>query len=64
MSTENKNEPVRYQPGDIYEIPAEGSLGLLALGARGLDLWRKKRAETQKEKNQNPTGNSGQNEKS
>ncbi len=26
-------------------ITKEGSLGLLALGARGLLLWRKKRAE-------------------
>lgn len=27
----------------VYEIPAEGSLGLLALGAKGIDLWREKR---------------------
>jgi len=26
-----------------YEIPAEGSLGLLALGARGIIEWRKVR---------------------
>jgi hypothetical protein len=32
-------------PPAVYEISAEGSLGLLALGARGLDLWRKKKAE-------------------
>jgi hypothetical protein len=31
------------QPGDAYEVPAAGSLGLLALGARGLDAWRAKR---------------------
>ena len=31
------------QAGDVYEIPAEGSLGLLALGAAGLKLWREKR---------------------
>ena len=26
-----------------YEIPVEGSLGLLALGARGIVAWRKVR---------------------
>ncbi len=45
---ENKNEnqtpqQSQYQPGDKYEIPAEGSLGLLALGHIGLKLWREKR---------------------
>lgn len=32
-------------PGAIqpYTIPPEGSLGLLALGAKGIDLWRKTR---------------------
>ena len=29
----------------IFEIPAEGSLGLLALGAVGVDAWRSVRAE-------------------
>ena len=28
-----------------YEIPVEGSLGLLALGARGLTAWRRVRDE-------------------
>jgi len=28
-----------------YEIPVEGSLGLLALGHIGLKLWREKRKE-------------------
>ncbi len=27
-----------------YEIPVEGSLGLLAVGYIGLQLWREKRA--------------------
>lgn len=27
------------------EVPVRGSLGLLALGDKGLMLWRKKRAE-------------------
>lgn len=33
------------QPGDVYEVPAAGSLGLLALGAVGLKAWREKRDE-------------------
>ena len=32
-------------PGQPYEIPFEGSLGLLALGAVGLKAWRNKRKE-------------------
>jgi len=28
-----------------YIITTEGSLGLLALGYRGIDLWRRKREE-------------------
>jgi hypothetical protein len=41
---ENKLPP----PGSVYEVPAEGSLGLLALGYRGLDAWREKREEEKK----------------
>jgi len=34
---------------ELYSsISKEGSLGLLALGAQGLLLWRKKRAELEK----------------
>jgi hypothetical protein len=34
---------------ELYNsIPKEGSLGLLALGALGLKLWRKKRADIEK----------------
>jgi len=33
--------PKTYKPGDTYEVPAEGSLGLLALGYKGLEAWRK-----------------------
>jgi len=29
-----------------YDVPPEGSLGLLALGAQGIIAWRKKRKET------------------
>jgi hypothetical protein len=36
---------------DSYKIPVEGSLGLLALGARGIIEWRKVRdASRKKEK--------------
>ncbi len=45
-NTSNNNTPQQeYQAGDKYEIPYEGSLGLLALGHIGLKLWREKRAE-------------------
>jgi hypothetical protein len=37
----NYDQPV--SPGSVYTIPVEGSLGLLALGAKGVDLWRKKK---------------------
>lgn len=30
-----------------YQIPVEGSLGLLALGHIGLQLWRDKRAQAE-----------------
>jgi len=33
------------QDGEEIEIPVEGSLGLLALGAVGIKAWRKKRRE-------------------
>ena len=32
-------------PGSVYDIPPDGSLGLLALGAAGVQAWRAKRAE-------------------
>jgi hypothetical protein len=44
-----KNNPVLPNAGHTYEIPAEGSLGLLALGYRGLLAWRKKREEVKSE---------------
>ncbi len=34
--------------GRPFDIPVEGSLGLLALGARGLLAWRKKRGPLKK----------------
>jgi hypothetical protein len=44
-----KNNPVFPKAGDTYEIPVEGSLGLFALGYRGLLAWRKKREEVKSE---------------
>lgn len=32
--------PKEYKAGEKYVIPREGSLGLLALGYRGVKLWR------------------------
>ena len=32
--------------GKSFDVPVEGSLGLLALGAAGLLAWRKKRKES------------------
>lgn len=41
MEKKIKQETKEYKAGDTYEVPAEGSLGLLALGYRGLEAWRK-----------------------
>ncbi|MFN8283521.1 MAG: hypothetical protein U0U67_09925 [Chitinophagales bacterium] len=40
-----------------YEIPIEGSLGLLALGHIGLQLWREKRAQSYQETKDNTVSN-------
>jgi hypothetical protein len=37
--------PIITLEGEAYEIPAEGSLGLLAMGYEGIRLWREKRRE-------------------
>jgi hypothetical protein len=37
--------PKMPKPGEVYEIPPQGSLGLLAAGYEGLLAWRKKRSE-------------------
>ena len=41
-----------------FDVPAEGMLGLLALGDVGLKLWRKKRAEAMKQEEEEKFGNS------
>jgi len=50
MNTQNKNirQPIQYKKGDKYIVPPEGSLGLLALGYRGLVAWREAREEAAK----------------
>ena len=40
------------EKGDSFEVPEDGSLGLLALGYVGVMLWREKRREVQAQKNQ------------
>lgn len=45
MEKKNTIEARQFNPGDKYEIPVEGSLGLLALGWQGLKRWREKRNE-------------------
>jgi hypothetical protein len=36
---------IKTKEGDDFEIPVGGSLGLLALGYKGLMLWREKREQ-------------------
>jgi len=49
MKEKQQKEPKEYKPGDVYEIPPEGSLGLLALGYRGLEVWREAQQKAVKE---------------
>jgi hypothetical protein len=42
----NKENPNKEENAAVpFEVTAEGSLGLLALGAAGIRAWRKKRTE-------------------
>lgn len=44
----NKKNPeieIKTTGGEKFDVPIEGSLGLLALGYIGLIAWRKKRRE-------------------
>lgn len=47
--------PQVYKVGDTYEVPPEGSLGLLALGYRGLEAWRKAQQKVTIEKSAETT---------
>lgn len=50
--------------GAAYEVPVEGSIGLLALGHIGLIAWRKKReAAATKASGRPPTGNTNETDK-
>lgn len=40
--------------GEAYEVPEEGSLGLLALGYQGIMAWRAKKLETRRASKTNP----------
>jgi len=40
----------RTEDGKAFEVPEEGSLGLLALGYVGLMAWRQKRQEAMAER--------------
>lgn len=47
MNNKNKNPEQQkvVNVNQVFEIPIEGSLGLLAYGARGIEAWRKKKQE-------------------
>ncbi len=41
-STQKEKDIVIMQNGKVMDIPVEGTLGLLALGAVGIKAWRQK----------------------
>ncbi len=43
-----QNFVLKDENGDKFEIPEEGSLGLLAIGYKGLIAWRKKKIQVRK----------------
>ncbi len=45
---------LRTANGEAYDIPVDGSLGLLALGYSGLMIWREKRAAVHKAQQMQP----------
>lgn len=46
LSDKNKFDlKIKTDTGEVFEIPIQGSLGLLALGDIGLMAWRNKKAE-------------------
>lgn len=42
--------------GELFKVPPEGSLGLLALGYKGLIAWRQARRQFQKAKKETGGG--------
>lgn len=51
MSTGEEPQLINAETGEPFDIPEEGSLGLLALGYEGIMLWRAKKREIQERKN-------------
>ncbi|MEZ4988432.1 MAG: hypothetical protein R2795_25975 [Saprospiraceae bacterium] len=49
---DNEQHQLSTETGEQFEIPEEGSLGLLALGYEGLMLWRAKKKELQMKRQQ------------
>jgi hypothetical protein len=52
MAPDKENPEKNKQPDTppkVYEVTAQGSLGLLAMGAAGIRAWRKKREEEKSE---------------
>lgn len=45
----NEEIKIKTLDGKVYEVPVEGSLGLLALGYVGVMKWREKIREVQKQ---------------
>ena len=46
MKEEQEEKRQRLVAGAVFEVPAEGTLGMLALGAVTVKPWRQKRLET------------------
>ena len=45
----NKTVKIKIKNTDqLFDVPVDGSLGLLALGYKGLMLWREKRTTNEK----------------
>ena len=59
MEKEKKNEEFvfRTPDGKVFEVPPEGSIGLLALGAVGLKAWREARRKARIAKMEDMEGN-------
>ncbi len=62
----NKKDPQNHIAtidGQAFDIPVEGSLGLLALGYAGIKAWRQKQAEVKNTTPQPSTSPDTTNEK-
>ena len=54
MDSTKSTPTLRTPDGQPFDVPADGSLGLLALGYVGIMLWRKKRREVADQTTQPP----------